>query len=214
MSVKSLFVDIVESTHNHKLVVLAEKHLSKRVIITDSLVRLIADRIRLRLDTGPWLAGGSVRKLYLNEYLGDSDWDFFFSNDQQFNHAVDTMDKLGINKIIVTENAITFKHYQTGTVIQFIKRLSNDVDDLFNSFDFSVAQCATDGLTYRFGEYTLQDLKSNRLRYIPDHVRSSIIARVIKYRIYGYVMDEELAELLDSNLAYVEFKNDSDGYDA
>lgn len=94
-----------------------------------------------------------------------------------------------------SDNKDKIKEYK----IQLIKKkFYNNLEEIFNDFDFSVCKVATDGRgTFVFDDQALEDIAHQRLRctrYSP----AGFMTRFIKYNIYGYKMPkDELTEYLN-----------------
>lgn len=182
-------------------------------LLPRNAVAVFANEIGMSMVNGPWIAGGSVRKSYHNIPTNESDWDIFFRNGEQFMNAVDILKKYNISDVHHSDNAITFKY--DNTVIQLIRnKFYNSPRDVISNFDFSVCQYLTDGYGYIVGEHTVQDHLDRRLRYLQPTLRKELISRILKYRIYGYYIDVELSNLIESSMTILEFNgNGSNEYE-
>jgi hypothetical protein len=147
------------------------------------------------LETGPWVAGGSVRKLWTGQPWENQDVDFFFRDRQQledFSRGVlHLSDRVEI--MIETANATTYKvHLPSGAerLLQAVRRdfyptLAAVLDD----FDFNLAQFASDGTQMVTRELALEDVRHNRLRRNPASTKKMNPLRVLKYAAYGFDPD-------------------------
>lgn len=207
-------MDTIFSNHDEDNMKIQERRLKEDEypLIPSVGVRCIAKAIKVNMETGPWIAGGSVRKNYHGMEQGDSDWDFFFRDIEQFNAACSKLKNLNIPDIYTSEQAITFKY--DNTVIQLIRNnFYNTPEDVLDYFDFSVAQYLTDGYTYILGDHTLSDHDNKRLRYLQPSIRKGIMSRILKYRVYGYYMDDEFSQRINSMLNQLEFSKDGLEYE-
>jgi hypothetical protein len=170
-----------------------------RTLLTNVDIKALAELMNLNLYHGPWLAGGSVRKLKFGLDIGDSDWDFFFKSEFQYNKAIKIAKDYNLQTIFESEHAITYRlGFET---IQFIKRqFYNGVHDLLNDFDFSICQFATDGYDYVTGEHSIDDHKKQVLRMNDIGIRRGMISRIIKYRIYGFYINDDLEQFIADNM--------------
>jgi hypothetical protein len=152
---------------------------------------------------GPWVAGGSVRRLVMS-MAQDSDFDFFFKDEAQFTAFCDDMKKRGAS--IENENAfnITFilpkvKAKPIGDdefspsgpelKIQAIRIAYHEtLAAVLDSFDFSLCQCGYDGDILMFGQFSLFDMAGKKL--VPETIRygASTLRRIIKYTRQGYTI--------------------------
>ena len=83
--------------------------------VTDKRYQKIVTRFA-DLEFGPWVAGGSVRKMWEDKPWIKQDIDFFFASSTQFKTFVDRVSELGkIEYKHETDNAITYKIY-TGPI--------------------------------------------------------------------------------------------------
>lgn len=99
--------------------------------------------------------------------------------------------------------------------IQLIRRrYYNSPQEIINNFDFTVCQVATDGKTFIFGDNTKDDIENKRLRYTPSSVRENIVARIIKYTVYGFKPSQELLEYVFNNKNNIDWNKGLDDYDA
>lgn len=100
--------------------------------------------------------------------------------------SIDWLDVLKTTTSIFTDN--TINEYK----VQMIKKkFYNNIEEIFNDFDFSVCKVATDGQgEFIFDNLALEDIAHQRLRctrYSPE----GFLTRFIKYNIYGYKMPKE-----------------------
>lgn len=107
-----------------------------------------------------------------------------------------------------TANAVTYTVYTDSEFdhkpfkIQAIKRyFVNNINELFDSFDFTVTQFATDGKIMVTTRQALQDCEQKRLQMIPETSRPINALRTIKYTAYGFEPVDELMRDVVSALA-------------
>jgi hypothetical protein len=126
-------------------------------------------------ENGPWLAGGSVWKAIEGLPL-DCDVDFFFKDKVQYDEYLRKLKSIPYVYHVVTEKKndynITFgfhiyeKGYNKTVPLQFVSfRLCNSLEELLNSFDFTVCQFGFDGQRLMVGDTSLEDLKSRIIRF-------------------------------------------------
>ena len=149
---------------------------------------------KLNLENGPWIAGGSLVRLikglpFWNDICDDEnrqniDIDIFFQNKEAFLKTKDNI-KLIRKRCFETENAFsfTFNFENKRHTIQCIsKYIHNNVEELFNAFDFTVSQIATDLETVVMPDYVMDDLKNNKLILATGKYNNeNFIKRVFKY---------------------------------
>ncbi len=180
-----------------------------------SIINLIGG---CNIDTGPWIAGGTPRRLWYDEPWEGFDVDIFFPNFEAY-HAV----KLKLEKIknkskrfsitdllfgkaeeassikhpITTDNAITFKielPIEKNTVsIQLIKlNWYDNVKELWDDFDLSVCKFVTDGKSIIADDDAIDGCDNKILRYNKTTIRPLIASRVLKYAKYGFDPDIDI----------------------
>lgn len=181
-------------------------------LITPKKIKFIMHKLQINFDNGPWLAGGSVRKMFHNEEIGCSDWDVFCMNVEQYTRAFTILRELNLSLMADTIYASTFKF--DDHIVQLIKhKYYPTVHALLDNFDFSICQFATDGYHYVHGQYSIEDYDNNRIRYMHQDVREHLISRIMKYRIYGFYMDAELVKFIDDNISTINFHKPGLEYD-
>jgi len=141
---------------------------------------------------GPWIAGGSVRRLIAG-LPQESDFDFFFANEEQFTAFCDDLKSRGAIK--VSENTFNATYNLPKSEdgpelkVQAI-RLSyfGTIRETIEAFDFSLCKFGFDGENLSFGLWSLYDLASKRL--VPDTISfgTSTLRRIIKYTGQGYTI--------------------------
>lgn len=131
-------------------------------------------------------AGGSVRDSILNRDIKDYDI-FSIAGVAAAEDLADTIKEDKRYKILVNApNMLMFKFEDL--IYQIILRDYRSVEDLLNSFDFSVCQFATDGTTIWADSEALIDIFTNHLSVVninPEFAISSL-QRAFKYADYGF----------------------------
>ena len=220
MSLLSSNLDCIESTYilngsTRCLKCLPTPDPERYPIITNQACKQIAHLLSVNLKTGPWLAGGSVRKMITGEYIGNSDFDFWFSSEQQYLEAVLELQKYtNISVEHTSDNAITFavlfgpKSYK----IQLIrKKFYSSASEIIDDFDFTCCQIATDGNTVIYGSRTIEDLENRVLRLADtSRMHQGLLKRVIKYLAYGFKLDPISHQAITDNIDKI--KDNSDEY--
>ena len=171
------------------------------------------DRLPAISADGPWVAGGSVRRL-ISRLPQDSDFDFFFRDQAQFDAFAGDMKKRGASisnendfNITFTLPAVKAKPIDDGVFspagpelkVQAIRMAFHDsLSAVLDSFDFSLCQCGYDGSNLLFGDWALFDIASKRL--VPGRIRygTSSLRRIIKYTRQGFsICSGGLAHMLE-----------------
>lgn len=150
------------------------------------------------MESGPWVAGGSVRKVWLGKPWRSQDVDFFFRDQDQFDRIVSILPALGDDYRIYydSNNAVTYKiQLRSGedVKVQAIrKNFYPDAMSLLADFDFNISQFVSDGVQMFTTEASLEDIKSNRLRLNISSKKQLNPLRVLKHVAYGFEPDPEL----------------------
>lgn len=161
------------------------------------------DRLPEIGEAGPWVAGGSVRRLIAG-LPQDSDFDFFFADQGQFDAFCEGMKKRGATIANENDFNITFllpkvkakpigdDEFTVGgpeLKVQAIRlRFYPTLAETLEGFDFSLCKFGYDGSALVCGQYSLFDLASKRL--VPDRISfgTSTLHRIIKYTKQGYTI--------------------------
>lgn len=179
----------------------------------DPFAQRLCNYLKLDMRTGPWLAGGSVRKLYFKEMIGQSDWDIWFQSRSQFDDAVAKLERLiGCELKHRSNNAITYSI--NGESVQLIKRnFYPSVTKLIESFDMTVCQFATDGDTIKTSDLAIGDSNKHIIRLTKDVTKPGIMKRITKYVIYGFRPTQELLDDIEENKHLINFYQEGFEYD-
>lgn len=211
-----------------------DSELLYKTITDEKYKRLIRKYItKCDFNTGAWIAGGSVRKVWFDLPWEHQDIDLFFANETQFEQMKQHLTKTvptdatvefnldlnlggGMNLIaqkanlteFETGNAVTYTVYTDKEFdhqmykIQAIKRyFPSNIKELFQSFDFTVTQFATDGNVMVTTRQALKDCEDKRLQMIEGTTRPVNGLRTIKYTAYGFEPVDELMRELVTALA-------------
>lgn len=157
----------------------------------DSPLAKALDRLPPLKRTGPWLAGGALRRTLLNETIDDSDLDFFFADFDQATLFEDGLIARGAKTKYHNDKQTTWivpaKDDAPPLTVQVIMlRWYDSPDAVVDSFDFTLCQFAFDGVVLTCGEYALWDL--GRKRLVPHNITYGVasIRRIIKYTRQGF----------------------------
>lgn len=141
---------------------------------------------------GPWVAGGSVRRLIM-DIAQDSDYDVFFTSSDQLAVFKNALEFKGAIKNSENEFNVSYRLPAADKLpelkIQLITvSYQPSMESTIKHFDFSLCQCAFDGTDIVFGDYTLFDLGRNKL--VPEKITygTSSLRRMIKYIKQGYTI--------------------------
>lgn len=156
---------------------------------------------KLNLEKGPWLAGGSLRRLF-DSSDKESDFDLFFKDELQLhNYKVELLNiggviqyenDLNVTMMVAPINCKPFK-------VQLIKIYFGTAEGVLEWFDFTICQFLTDKESLMLGDYTLYDTGRKQLRLNTLHHAVSSVRRMLKYGRQGYtVCDGTIQELLET----------------
>lgn len=136
---------------------------------------------------GPWIAGGAIRRTLACQKL-DSDVDYFFRDADQreaFNTAITKTGRVARRNA----HAITYSvaHKDSAVIVQAISiGYYATIEDVLDSFDFTITQFGYDGADLVCGEFALWDLARKRLALHKLTHGVSTVRRLIKYARQGY----------------------------
>ena len=168
--------------------------------IIDSLcnVHIDNDVLNILSKNNAIIAGGALTSLILDEKIND--FDIWFSNEKDYEKAINDMSNLdyGLKKSItkhITINAITFtiqnKKYQ---IINPFRYSFGGVNEIINQFDFTCVMCGVDISKKQmvYNERFFNDIKTKQI-VINKGLRApaSLIGRVIKYTKKGYMISND-----------------------
>jgi len=169
------------------------------------------------LENGPWLGGGCLRQAIEGKRC-ETDFDVFFKSHEQFNQfnerfkenraasappvlllpvtndPNEQLDPLTVKMTLATEHIVNYtmtnKIDNQTTKVQFIHGgfYRSNVNDLFDNFDYTICQLATDGRELLVGPYTLIDIAHKKLTVHKITFPVASMTRAIKYGSYGYKM--------------------------
>lgn len=135
---------------------------------------------------GPWLCGGAVRRFISGVEL-DSDYDLFFASEEQMEKTIQHIkDKKGKK---ISENDFNTTYLFKGLKVQLIHiSYYNSIDDVLDSFDFSLCKFGYDGKSITVGDWTLWDVARKKL--VPENITyaTSTLRRIIKYTRQGFTI--------------------------
>jgi len=239
LQAKTILQNIRNGVPNQDQTDYSEYTQTKYKKIENNFATNIINYLDLNMEDGPWLAGSMARKLFMKEDPGYSDWDIWVKDDIQEMRITNLLDNLQDTRIAYkSDNAITYTHQVNDFdvlfdspkkpfieaepkdigehKIQVIKRRHFDsAQDIIDNFDFTVCQVATDGKNFIFGDKTKHDIEHKILRHTPKEPRTDgMIARIIKYTVYGFKPDEDLMWFLEENQDTINWNGGMDDYEA
>lgn len=159
---------------------------------TDENFSDLINHLGLELDivNGPWICGGTARRLWQNETWEAHDIDLFFPNADSLNKtALLLWPHRGDQGVHATANATTYtisfnnKNYKVQCIC---KEYYKTVHDVWQTFDFTVCCFATDAKTVMADHNAVKDINTKTMRYVPGSTRPIDGRRVTKYGIYGF----------------------------
>ena len=134
---------------------------------------------------GPWIAGGAVRKVVMNEPIDGSDIDIFFSNKETLQWAMELFKKI---PNMTFDNVNNFIYHKDGIYYKF-QLVSHffypTVEELLKGFDFTTTMFATDGKVIFHTKEALLDSCNKELVFNKEHEKGRPL-RLQKYAKKGF----------------------------
>lgn len=142
--------------------------------------------------SGPWIAGGFLRRLFCALPL-DSDIDIFCFDENQRVETIGALNAAfsGIETAEGEYNSsmlIPFSEDHKSIKVQVIKIFSLTADAVIDGFDFTICQWAFDGENLIVGPYTIYDTLRKRLAIHKITFPISTARRILKYANQGYTV--------------------------
>jgi len=148
--------------------------------------------------SGCFIAGGAALAIYNGEFKFLKDWDLFFSSFGSYNRAYNKFLDMGYKEVSHSNfgKMLELKSYGDGksSKVNLIDWFfPNKVEEIFNSFDFSVCCFAIVGDTLFYTKQAKKDEKDKLLNIV--HLKKENIVltfkRIARYGIKGYVPSNE-----------------------
>lgn len=163
--------------------------------------------------SGPWIAGGAIRRTALGQEP-DSDFDFFFRDADRLALWATELEQRGFTLFRETEHHKHYRGYIPGDPmmrdVQLIRfAFYGSAEEVINSFDFTICQLAFDGTSLTVGDHTLWDLGRKRLAVHRITFPVSSMRRLLKYTRQGfYACNGALNALLRASVENPELRTD------
>lgn len=161
----------------------------------EKLQQVLSHLPQIDIEKGPWIAGGSARRLLQGEGLASGDIDIFFPNYASWEFFSKHLSSYEI--IVKTKKATTF--LIEGMKVQIIRRaFYKDLISVFKDFDFTVCQIATDGKNIACTKQSHLDIVDQILRLATQGTISkhTLVQRMSKYVNYGFLPELGLYEII------------------
>lgn len=189
------------------------------------------------LEEGPWIAGGSVRKVWEGKPWQTQDVDFFFRSQKQFEMLTERISEFGkVEQEYKTSNASTYTIYcgpnrnpsiwnindlfdQTDNynkadnwlTIQLVqKRWHENAWQLINDFDLGLSQFVTDGSVIIATDQAVKDATDGIIRPNEQNPKEITPMRLAKYCAYGFEPDIELLKTVLKTTITTGFNGNAD----
>lgn len=201
----------------------ADSELLFKRLPDNGLGDLIRSFDRCDLDAGSWVAGGCVRKAWFDLPWKDQDVDFFFpskdglsrfteSIKQRFSVYNNDTDGSLLTELLTvatrlvkakptvelfsTDNADTWSYRgDNAWKVQAIrKEFPSSLSELFDGFDFTVCQFATDGEMMVATKAAVRDCENGVFNLINGRNKKLTIPRIAKYSAYGFSPNDDIVE--------------------
>lgn len=191
----------------------------------DDFQIVLSEVVRPSWTEGPWVAGGSIRRMVAGTDPLASDFDIFFRSQAQLDEWLVRIEKdfEVLEKKTNDHNAtlkIKFTHQKTvisdETGDEFFVPQEYTVElqavhvafyetpqAVIDSFDYTICQFVTDGVDLSVGEYTMWDLARKRLIIHKITFAIASMRRMLKYgnqgfHICGGMMSEFLQAVIEN----------------
>lgn len=161
----------------------------------------------LDIKNGPWVAGGSLRRLLCGDYRGYFDIDIFVRDVEQAIQIKQIRNKISTKlsgKFKSTPDLSQDEPFTTKVLGSITKNVAIQVigdeklffaspEALIDDFDFTICQFVTDGRMVWCSDRALEDLTSSTLS-LNGSAKIRNTSRVLKYCSMGYVPDSNLMD--------------------
>lgn len=139
---------------------------------------------------GPWIAGGALRRT-LQGKEPESDFDFFFRDEDQLKAFVLKLEEHGMEKIRETAHHVHYRGRLGDECairdVQCIRfAFYSSASAVIDSFDYTICMLAFDGRTLTLGDFTLWDLGRRRLAINRITYPVATMRRMLKYASQGF----------------------------
>ena len=161
--------------------------------------------------TGPWLAGGALRRTLMGQEPS-SDFDFFFQDADQLAEFRAAVERLGLVKVRETQHHVHYRGRVGDSAIerdiQMIRfAFYPSAEAVIDSFDFTICMIAFDGETLTVGDHTFWDLGRKRLAVHKITYPVATMRRLLKYGTQGFTACKGcLAAILKETVASPEIQ--------
>lgn len=139
---------------------------------------------------GPWLVGGCVRRVLLDQSQ-DSDFDVAFASETQFEATKARLLGMGMKVYRESDFNVELRGKPEGFKVDIRVQLLcvNSYEDLpavLETFDFTICQFGYDGTDLVTGPHSLWDLGRKRLVMNKVTFGASTVRRLVKYSRQGF----------------------------
>lgn len=143
-----------------------------------------------------WIAGGCLRD-YFSGINEQTDIDIFFSNQENYDKALNYFKEMGAEVIFDGENDC--KLLLDNMKYDLIKKFFNGPQETIEAFDFTASMFAVDTQKVYHGETSFIDLAKKQLMFNKILYPVSSLKRTLKYHKKGFQMcDGELKKLTEA----------------
>ena len=143
---------------------------------------------------GCFVAGGAALALYNGEFNFLKDWDLFFNSMASYNRAYSRFADMGFEEICCSDfgKTLELKGYgesKSSKVNLIDWFFPNDIEEIFNSFDFTVCCFAVKGDTIFYTKRAKEDEEQKLLNVVKLKKENIVLTfkRIARYGLKGYV---------------------------
>ena len=138
-----------------------------------------------------WVAGGAVRNAFEGYQQPQKDIDFYCRSPEHIERLRFLLARQGWYPSHSSQYSETFVHERLPYKAQIVNHTYKSIEECLAHMDWTVAQCAYAEDRFYFGDWTLQDLDSKKLRVNQLQPPGNLIPRLVKYVQYGYSPDQD-----------------------
>lgn len=173
------------------------KHLSN-VSLLEYIIEILP---KCNVD-GPWIAGGSLHRIYRKLPLDESDVDVFFKDRDQLDKFILELNCKSINSTVFKIKTMLVSEWHHTLEIEYMQRIIKiqcvsfkyfeSIEKLFESFDINLCRIAYNGTNVIYEENALNDINNNQLKFNEGSIfyPSVTLKRLVKYVKMGYNIED------------------------
>ena len=155
----------------------------------DTFLDLINDYLPPCSRQGPWIIGGTIRRI-CNKEAPTTDIDIMFKNKDEYDDYCVWLREHGAEIINENTRNSTYK-YGAWKIQPICAEFSNTLNQTLSKFDFTICQFGFDGTNLMWGDHSMEHLNEKKLVFTRTNDHVSTMRRAFKYANQGFFMDHE-----------------------